>query len=64
MVAAQRLNERRDLTVFGIVTNGQTWQFGTLQRDLFMQLDRSIGRVDAFAYLKTMFTMASDIAEL
>ncbi len=64
MVASQRLNGRADLAVFGIVTNGQTWQFGMLQEDLFRQLDRSIDRLDAFQYLNGVFAIAAHLAEI
>ncbi len=63
MVACQRLNGRADLAIFGIVTNGQTWQFGILQADLFRQLDRSIDRLDAFGYLNSVFAVAAHEAE-
>jgi hypothetical protein len=35
MVAAQRLNEERNLIVFGIVSNGDRWQFGKLEENVF-----------------------------
>ena len=35
MVAAQRLNEEVDIIVFGIVSNGDRWQFGKLEADVF-----------------------------
>lgn len=35
MVAAQRLNEELHLTVFGIVSNGDRWQFGKLEGEAF-----------------------------
>jgi len=63
MVAAQKLNERIDSVILGIVTNGQTWQFGTLQADMFRQLDRSIDRLDAFDYLNGVFGVAEQEAE-
>jgi hypothetical protein len=31
MVAAQRLNGEPPITIFGIVSNGATWQFGQLE---------------------------------
>jgi hypothetical protein len=34
MIAAQKLNAK-DLTVYGIVTDGQVWQFGKLERDVY-----------------------------
>ncbi|MCL1471651.1 hypothetical protein [Argonema antarcticum] len=35
MVAAQRLNEELEIIVFGIVSNGERWQFGKLEADVF-----------------------------
>ncbi|HBR73655.1 MAG TPA: hypothetical protein DEA78_08055 [Cyanobacteria bacterium UBA11159] len=35
MVAAQRLNDELQLTIFGIVSNGDRWQFGKLEANLF-----------------------------
>ena len=35
MIAAQRLNEDPQMTVFGIVSNGDRWQFGKLETDTF-----------------------------
>lgn len=35
MVAAQRLNDNPKLTIFGIVSNGDRWQFGKLETNFF-----------------------------
>jgi hypothetical protein len=35
MMAAQRLNDESWLTIFGIVSNGDRWQFGNLKADIF-----------------------------
>ncbi|OCR01657.1 hypothetical protein BCD67_13595 [Oscillatoriales cyanobacterium USR001] len=35
MVAAQKLNNDLKITIFGIVSNGDRWQFGKLEADLF-----------------------------
>ncbi len=35
MVAAQRLNGNKDLAIYGIVTDGEIWQFGRLVGSLF-----------------------------
>ena len=35
LVAAQKLNDNDDLTIYGIVTDAKTWEFGKLQRDVF-----------------------------
>ena len=37
MVAAQRLNEVSQITIFGIVSNGKMWQFGKLESQRFTQ---------------------------
>lgn len=55
MIAAQRLNEDSQLIVFGIVSNGATWQFGKLETDRFtrnisfysiQELDKLFGAVN------------------
>jgi len=35
MIAAQRLNQNSELTIYGIVSNGKIWQFASLTGDLF-----------------------------
>ncbi|WP_339459678.1 hypothetical protein, partial [Nodularia spumigena] len=35
MIAAQRLNEEYPIIIYGIVSNGVTWQFGNLDNDKF-----------------------------
>ncbi len=35
MIAAQRLNENSEQTVFGITSNGKLWEFGKLEVNLF-----------------------------
>ncbi|MBD2314646.1 hypothetical protein H6G20_23540 [Desertifilum sp. FACHB-1129] len=35
MVAAQRLNDETQVIIFGIVSNGNLWQFGKLESNLF-----------------------------
>ncbi len=35
MIAAQRLNQTPPISVFGIVSNGTTWQFGKLEAEVF-----------------------------
>jgi hypothetical protein len=37
MVAAQLDNVNKDLTIFGVVSNGEQWEFATLQKSLFTQ---------------------------
>jgi len=35
LVAAQKLNDDRDLPVYGIVTDGKYWEFGKFEQDIF-----------------------------
>ncbi len=35
MIAAQRLNGEFNITLFGIVSNGNTWEFGKLEANRF-----------------------------
>jgi hypothetical protein len=35
MIAAQRLNDELRITIFGIVSNGERWQFGKLKDEVF-----------------------------
>jgi hypothetical protein len=35
MIAAQRLNGELDVTVFGIASNGNFWQLGKLDQNIF-----------------------------
>jgi len=36
MIAAQRLNDELQVTIFGIVSNGKRWEFGKLENENFM----------------------------
>jgi len=56
MVASQKLNQNPELMVFGVVTNGQMWQFGQLKQDLFEQQELPISRPNAFGYLEAIFS--------
>ncbi|MEA5625941.1 hypothetical protein [Nostoc sp. UHCC 0251] len=35
MIAAQRLNDKLTITIFGVVSNGDRWQFGKLKDEVF-----------------------------
>ncbi len=35
MIAAQRLNQDPQIIIFGIVSNGDRWQFGKLEAEVF-----------------------------
>lgn len=41
MLAIQKINNKPDLPVFGIVTNGETWQFGQLDGSDFIEFQQS-----------------------
>ncbi len=45
MIAFQKLNKDDELVVYGIVTNGTTWEFGMLKKNVFVQntISYSIG---------------------
>ena len=45
LVAAQKINGDETFTVYGVVTDGISWQFGKLEKDLFTQ-DTSIHAID------------------
>lgn len=37
MIAIQKINNEAQKTIFGIVSNGDRWEFGTLKNDIFTQ---------------------------
>ena len=37
MIAAQKLNENRSITIYGIVSNGKIWEFGKLKESIFIK---------------------------
>ena len=37
MIAAQKLNENRSITIYGIVSNGKIWEFGKLKENVFIK---------------------------
>ena len=41
MLAAQKLNDLPEQTIYEMPTNGQVWQFGQLHADMFTQDTRS-----------------------
>ena len=58
MLAIQKLNTDSELTVFGIVTNGETWQFAKLQHKNFTEFSeifilRNLNEL--FSVLTTIF---------
>jgi hypothetical protein len=63
MVAAQKMNGDPKTPIFGIVTNGTTWQLGRLQDHQFQEHEESLSRSAVFDYLHTIFEIASHLAE-
>ena len=55
MVAAQKINGDQDISVFGIVTNGTSWEIGCLQGDQFQEYEESLSRSVVFDYLNAIF---------
>jgi hypothetical protein len=51
MIAAQRLNAELDVTVFGIASNGDRWQLGKLEKNIFTRNSTfySIQEIDKLA---------------
>ncbi|HBE20356.1 MAG TPA: hypothetical protein DEG17_15710 [Cyanobacteria bacterium UBA11149] len=41
MVAAQKLNDELEVTIFGIVSNGKGWEFGKLEANIFTKNNSS-----------------------
>lgn len=63
MIAAQRLNQDPPITVFGITSNGSTWQFGKLEADLFTRniLPYSIFELEAlFGVVNYLFQQCEE----
>ncbi len=63
MLAAQKLNDSPGHSVHGITTNGQVWQFGRLDDDVFTQDPRSFTLEDVDhlgAALRFVFARCSD----
>ncbi|MFO0128512.1 MAG: hypothetical protein ACK54J_15150, partial [Pseudanabaena sp.] len=59
MYAAQKLNNLEDLTVFGITSNGDRWQFGKLEGDTFTR-----NKTCCFSWVRSLFGLLSCDAAL
>ena len=58
MIAIQKLNNKAELPVFGIVTNGETWQFARLENGLFTEFTETFilrNLNELFSVLTTIF---------
>ncbi|MDC0835595.1 hypothetical protein POG22_21765 [Geitlerinema sp. CS-897] len=72
MIAAQKLNDRDEVTIFGIVSNGKFWQFGKLEGDRFTKnihpytiydLDRLFAAVN-YSFQQCQFQLESYVSTL
>lgn len=72
MIAAQKLNDRDEVTIFGIVSNGKFWQFGKLEGDRFTKnihpytiydLDRLFATVN-YSFQQCQFQLESYVSTL
>ena len=65
LVAAQKINDAPDVPVYGIVSDGERWQFGKLVGDAFTQ-NRTSFSIDhlpnLFGAINAVFKAASEIA--
>jgi hypothetical protein len=58
MYTIRKINNIEDLEVFGIVTNGDVWEFGKLTKDTFVQFNPNLALTDIdmlFSALATIF---------
>jgi hypothetical protein len=65
MLAAQKLNAAPDLPVYGIATNGKTWEFGVLKHNEFTQQQEpaALGNLDLLRQaLHAVFRACRDMA--
>ena len=66
LVAAQKINDAPDVPVYGIVSDGERWQFGKLVSDSFTQ-NRTTFSIDnlpaLFGAINAVFKAASEAAE-
>lgn len=65
LLAAQHINQNEDLFLYGIVSNGDGWQFGRLQSSSFVRDTRTFGISDLnelFGALQFVFEAAKEQA--
>ena len=65
LVAAQKINDNLDFPVYGIVSDGERWQFGKFVADTFIQ-NRTSFSIDnlptLFGAINAIFKAASETA--
>ena len=68
MVAAQIANKNKEVPIYGLVTNGETWKFGKLVGNLFTIEKRSISATDdlerIFKFLNWLFCESRKSADI
>ena len=57
MIAIQKINNLPELPVIGIVTNGETWQFAKLDKDLFIEYRQVFSLENVNSLLSALTTM-------
>lgn len=57
MLAIQKINKNQELPVFGIVTNGETWQFARLEDSNFIEFQQSFTLDNINGILSALTTM-------
>jgi hypothetical protein len=57
MLAIQKINKNQELPVFGIVTNGETWQFARLDDSNFIEFQQSFTLDNINGILSALTTM-------
>ncbi len=62
LVASQKINKNDQKPVYGIVTNGNLWQFGRLLADLFTKNDKNY-TIDALQELYGDLEYLADLVE-
>ena len=55
MIAIQKINGTTEFPIYGIVTNGDTWEFAKLENDLFTQFKEK-GKIDDLPELMGILT--------
>ncbi|MDZ7933535.1 MAG: hypothetical protein U5M51_00865 [Emticicia sp.] len=66
MYTIQKINGKPEIPVFGIVSNGDNWEFGKLDNDVFIQIENfyTILELDTFfSALSTFFELCKKSAE-
>ena len=64
LIAAQKLNDKVDFPIYGIVTDGKTWEFGQLEHKIFTKNIKSFtidNLADLFGALHFIFNKINEL---